>query len=453
MRLTFEEGTLLLRDYKGDEAPPAFVWDARVDLFRAQAHFYRESLDYLKRESITFKNTAPRYQTLSLSQQSPPDPHPHQSESITAWIQHGRRGVVVLPTGYGKSLVALMAMLEVQRSTLIVAPTIDLMNQWYDLLSKAFAIDVGLLGGGYHEIEDVTVATYDSAYMHMERLGNRFGLIVFDEVHHLPGEMYSHAAEMCIAPNRLGLTATPERADGRHVLLDTLVGSVAYQRGIRELSGEYLAEYRVERRQVQMLAEERVQYEAALHEYQRFLQDKNIRLGSANGWRNFVMLSAKSTDGRRAMHAYRRHRQIALGTTAMMRVLEEILKAHPRDRVLIFTNDNESVHEISETFLIPAITHRTRTKERKYILEAFNKGEYLGLVASKVLNEGVNIPEANVAVVLSGSGTIREHVQRLGRILRQRQGKQAVLYEVISKDTVEDRISARRRRHEAYEDQ
>ena len=444
MRLTFEEATLLLPDYKADEAPPAFFWDARVDLFRAQAHFYRESLDYLKRESITFKNTAPRYQTLSLSQQSPPDPHPHQSESITAWIQHGRRGVVVLPTGSGKSQVALMAMLEVQRSTLIVAPTIDPMNQWYDLLSKAFAIDVGLLGGGYHEIEDVTVATYDSAYMHMERLGNRFGL---------PGEMYSHAAEMCIAPNRLGLTATPERADGRHLLLDTLVGPVAYERGIRELSGEYLAEYRVERRQVQMLAEERVQYEAALHEYQRFLQDKNIRLGSANGWRNFVMLSAKSTDGRRAMHAYRRHRQIALGTTAKMRVLEEILKAHPRDRVLIFTNDNESVHEISETFLIPAITHRTRTKERKYILEAFNKGEYLGLVASKVLNEGVNIPEANVAVVLSGSGTIREHVQRLGRILRQRQGKQAVLYEVISKDTVEDRISARRRRHEAYEDQ
>jgi superfamily II DNA or RNA helicase len=379
MRLTFEEGTLLLRDYKGDEAPPAFVWDARVDLFRAQAHFYRESLDYLKRESITFKNTAPRYQTLSLSQQSPPDPHPHQSESITAWIQHGRRGVVVLPTGSGKSQVALMAMLEVQRSTLIVAPTIDLMNQWYDLLSKAFAIDVGLLGGGYHEIEDVTVATYDSAYMHMERLGNRFGLIVFDEVHHLPGEMYSHAAEMCIAPNRLGLTATPERADGRHVLLDTLVGPVAYERGIRELSGEYLAEYRVERRQVQMVAEERVQYEAALHEYQRFLQDKNIRLGSANGWRNFVMLSAKSTDGRRAMHAYRRHRQIALGTTAKMRVLEEILKAHPRDRVLIFTNDNESVHEISETFLIPAITHRTRTKERKYILEAFKQGRISGL--------------------------------------------------------------------------
>ena len=143
--------------------------------------------------------------------------------------------------------------------------------------------------------------------------------------------------------------------------------------------------------------------------------------------------------------------RLALGATAKLRVLEDILKAHPRDRVLIFTNDNETVHQISRTFLVPAITHRTRTRERKAILEAFNKGEYLALVASKVLNEGVNIPEANVAVVLSGSGTIREHVQRLGRILRRRQGKEAVLYEVVSKNTVEDRISDRRRRHEAYE--
>ena len=452
MRLTFEEGTLILRDYTGDDPPPAFIWDARIDHYRAQAAYYRDSLEYLKRTGVEFKNTAPRYNTLSLQLQSLPDPHPHQAEGINAWKQHGRCGVIVLPTGSGKSHVALMAMVEVQRSTLIVAPTIDLMNQWYDLLSQSFGVEVGLLGGGYYEIEDLTVATYDSAYMHMERLGNRWGLVVFDEVHHLPSEMYSHAAEMCLAPNRLGLTATPERADGQHIMLDSLVGPIAYERGIKELSGEYLAEYRVERRQVQMVAEERVHYEAARDEFQTFLAAKNIRLGTANGWRNFVMLSAKSPSGRRAMHAYRRHRKIALGPIAKIRVLEEILKAHPRDRVLIFTNDNESVHEISKTFLVPAITHRTRTKERKMILTAFNKGDYLALVASKVLNEGVNIPEANVAVVLSGSGTIREHVQRLGRILRRRQGKEAVLYEVVSKDTVEDRISDRRRRHEAYTD-
>jgi superfamily II DNA or RNA helicase len=453
MRLTFEEGTLVLRDYADEAVPTAFVWDARIDHFRAQAHFYRESREFLRAEDIAYQNTAPRYRTLQLTLADTPEPHPHQQESLEAWEQRGRRGVVVLPTGAGKSLVAQLAIARVARSTLVVAPTIDLMNQWYELLTQSFGIEIGLLGGGYHELADITVSTYDSAYMHMERYGNRFGLLVYDEVHHLPGQMYSHSAEMSIAPYRLGLTATPERADGRHVLLDSLVGPVVYEKGIRQLAGAYLADYRVERRAVQMVAEERVAYEVAHDEYRAFLEEKNIRMGAANGWRRFVQLSSSSSAGRRAMLAYRRHRQIALGTTSKLRVLEEIFKAHPRDRVLVFTNDNETVYHISQTFLVPAITHLTRSKERKHLLEGFNAGDYLVLVTSKVLNEGINMPAAHVAVVLSGSGTIREHVQRLGRILRRQHGREAVLYEVVSSDTLEDRISARRRRHEAYEDE
>ena len=451
MRLTFEEGTLLLRDYEeGDPVPPAFVWDARVDLWRAQACFYRDILEHLRRDNRPLTNTAPRYNRLDLALESSTKAHPHQRESLEGWHRNDRRGVVVLPTGSGKSRVGLMAIAEVQRSTLVIAPTIDLMNQWYDLLCDAFDSEVGLLGGGYHEVRDLTVSTYDSAYMHMERYGNRFGLIVFDEVHHLPGEVFSHAAEMAIAPCRLGLTATPERADGRHVLLDSLVGPTVYEKGIRDLCGDYLAEYKVERRQVQMVAEERSAYETSHAEYRSFLASKNIKLGSLQGWRHFVRLSTRSSAGRRAMLAYRRHRKIALGTISKLRVLEDILKTHPRDHVLIFTNDNETVYEISRSFLIPAITHQTRTRERREILQDFNAGVCLALVTSKVLNEGVNIPDANVAVVLSGSATIREHVQRLGRILRRRRGKEALLYEVISTDTVEDRISARRRRHPAY---
>ena len=453
MRLTFEEGTLVLRDYADEAVPTAFVWDARIDHFRAQAHFYRESREFLRAEDIAYQNTAPRYRTLQLTLADTPEPHPHQQESLEAWEQRGRRGVVVLPTGAGKSLVAQLAIARVARSTLVVAPTIDLMNQWYELLTQSFGIEIGLLGCGYHELADITVSTYDSAYMHMERYGNRFGLLVYDEVHHLPGQMYSHSAEMSIAPYRLGLTATPERADGRHVLLDSLVGPVVYEKGIRQLAGAYLADYRVERRAVQMVAEERVAYEVAHDEYRAFLEEKNIRMGAANGWRRFVQLSSSSSAGRRAMLAYRRHRQIALGTTSKLRVLEEIFKAHPRDRVLVFTNDNETVYHISQTFLVPAITHLTRSKERKHLLEGFNAGDYLVLVTSKVLNEGINMPAAHVAVVLSGSGTIREHVQRLGRILRRQHGREAVLYEVVSSDTLEDRISARRRRHEAYEDE
>ena len=451
-RLAYDEGTLVLLDLKEDFEPPGpFVWDSRVDRWRAQGHRYREILETFQDQEDPIRNTVPRYNRLRLNFRPRHEPHPHQAEALDAWRTYGRRGVVILPTGSGKSHLALMAIAEVGRSTLVVAPTIDLMNQWYDLLTDAYDREVGILGGGYHEIDDLTVTTYDSAYMHMDRYGNRFGMVVFDEIHHLPGETYSHAAEMAIAPYRLGLTATLERPDGRHLLLRGLVGPTVYEKGIRELSGDYLSEYQTERVEVQMVAEEQVEYEAARGEFTAFLEGKNLKLGSLNGWQNFVRLSARSSAGRRAMLAYRRYRKVALGTASKLRVLEDLLKRHPRDRILIFTNDNETVYTISQQFLIPAITHQTRTRERKETLQAFNRGDYLALVTSRVLNEGVNVPEANVAIVLSGTGSIREHVQRLGRILRRREGKQATLYEVISKNTVEDHISRRRRRHDAYD--
>ena len=109
------------------------------------------------------------------------------------------------------------------------------------------------------------------------------------------------------------------------------------------------------------------------------------------------------------------------------------------------------MYSISRRFLVPAITHQTKVKERSEILKALNAGELNVVVTSKVLNEGVNVPEANVAVVLSGSGSVREHVQRLGRILRKRKGKRAVLYELVSAGTSEERTSAKRREHRAYQ--
>lgn len=151
------------------------------------------------------------------------------------------------------------------------------------------------------------------------------------------------------------------------------------------------------------------------------------------------------------MLAHHEARKIAMGTRSKLRALEAILKEHAQDRVIIFTQDNETAYTISEEFLIPCITHLTDVKERKAMLEAFSAGRYRFLITSKALNEGVNVPEANVAVVLSGSGSVREHVQRLGRILRRRKGKQAVLYEVVTRGTVEEYQSARRRNHDAYQ--
>ncbi len=166
----------------------------------------------------------------------------------------------------------------------------------------------------------------------------------------------------------------------------------------------------------------------------------------------FLIQSARSEDGRRAMKAYRNYKKIALGTTSKIHVLQDLLTRHKRDKVLIFTAENQMVYRISNDYLIPAITHETNVKERKFWLDAFNKGEVLALATSKVLNEGVNIPDASVAIILSGSGSSREHIQRLGRILRKKDDKQAILYEVVTRDTTEEYTSQKRSDARQFQD-
>src|SRR5262249_55182920 len=143
-------------------------------------------------------------------------------------------------------------------------------------------------------------------------------------------------------------------------------------------------------------------------------------------------------------------KRLAQAAPAKLHLLEKLLDRHRGDRALIFTYDNATVYQIARRFLIPAITHQTKTKERREILLRFHSGEYPILVTSQVLNEGVNVPAANVGIVLSGTGSVREHVQRLGRLLRKYGDKQAVLYEVVARGTAEEFTSERRRQHHAY---
>jgi superfamily II DNA or RNA helicase len=443
--LRFDSGTLLL-DGAGAEArvPEAFRWDERVGRWRAPAWAYREVVTELVRTRVPYEDRARAYHRFDFPTKLLVEPRPYQREAIEEWKRAGSRGVVVLPTGAGKSLVAQMAVEQVKRSTLVVVPTLDLMNQWYDLLLSCFEAEVGLIGGGYYEIGALTVTTYASAFRFMERLGDQFGLVIFDECHHLPSSIHRHAAEMSIAPFRLGLTATPERADGSDALLERLVGPFVFRRETHELAGEYLADYTVVRLRVELSREERAAYEREREIFRAFLREKRIGLSTLRGWQMFVAASARSSEGRRAMMAYRESKRVALGTESKLRVLAELLQRHRREKVLIFTAENEMVYRISQKFLVPAITHETGIKERRAWLAAFNAGEVLALATSKVLNEGVNIPDASVAVVLSGSGSTREHVQRLGRILRKFPGKEAILYEVVTQDTTEEHISRRR---------
>jgi superfamily II DNA or RNA helicase len=181
-----------------------------------------------------------------------------------------------------------------------------------------------------------------------------------------------------------------------------------------------------------------------------FIRANQISMGGDDGWRRFLMLSSQSDVGRRALGAYYRQKNIALATPGKLGVLARLLHQHRDGRSIVFTVDNATVYAISRRFLLPAITHQTKVKERSRILTAFNEGKLTAVVTSKVLNEGVNVPEANVAIVLSGSGSVREHVQRLGRILRKVENKTAVLYEIVATGTAEERTSDKRREHAAY---
>jgi superfamily II DNA or RNA helicase len=443
--IRFDSGTLLLDGAdRHRKAPTHFRWDERVLRWRAPAWAYRHIIKELIRTKTAYEDRVRAYDRFDFDAQLEATPRPYQQQAINEWLANERCGVVILPTGAGKSLVAQMAIQLTGRSTLIVVPTIDLMNQWYDLLLNSFKAEVGLIGGGYYEVGALTVTTYASAFRFMERLGNQFGFLIFDECHHLPGSVYRYAAEMAIAPFRLGLTATPERADGEERSLNVLVGPILYRREAQEMAGEYLADYTVIRLNVRLSREERERYESERAIFRRFLHEKGIDLGGLTGWQTFVRMSARSEEGRRAMLAYRESKRIALGTDSKLRALSELLVRHKQERTIIFTAENEMVYRISEIFFIPAITHQTGIKERREWLEAFNNGDVLALATSKVLNEGVNIPEAAVAIVLSGSGSTREHIQRLGRILRHRPGKEAVLYEVIASETTEEGISERR---------
>ncbi len=445
IELSYDSGTLVA---SGARPPEPFVWDGRTEQWRAPAGAYRKTVLELRSSETPYRDRAAAFEKLRLESRVALEPRPYQRAALAAWRRSELRGVVVLPTGAGKTAVAVRAVELVGRSTLVVVPTLALLKQWYSVLSDAFAgsVEVGLLGGGYHEITPLTVTTYDSAYIHAERYGDRFAFVVYDEVHHLPAEKNSVIAKMLIAPYSLGLTATPERPDGGHGLLPDLVGDICYRRSPEDLAGIYLAPYELVRIPIELTAHERYEYAQADAVYRDFLRKHRLSMRSPEDWQHFILVAATShSGGREAMLAARRRREIQGGAVRKGVTLENLLRKHWDDRCIVFTKSVEEVYALSQRFLIPGITYETPARERKEILDRFREGRYRSIIASDVLNEGVDVPEANVAIILAGSASHREYVQRLGRILRPKDGKRATLYELVTADTNEV-FAARRRR-------
>src|SRR6056297_872349 len=370
----------------------------------------------------------------------------YQREALDAWRDAGDRGVLELPTGAGKTVIAIRAMVELGVPTLVVVPTVDLLDQWQRELAREFDVPIGRFGGGEQRREAITVSTYDSAYLKADGVGDAFEFVVFDEVHHLGGEGYRDVARLLAAPARLGLTATFERPDGAHETVAELIGDRVYALDVDDLAGDHLAPYDIRRIEVELTEAERERYDEKQGTFVEYVRDAGITFTSGSDYQELVKRSGNDPAAREALLAKRDAREIMMNAERKVERLGEILDRHRDDRVIVFTAHTDLVYRLSERFLLPAITAETGVKERREVLERFRDGTYGRVVAANVLDEGVDVPDANVAVVLSGSGSEREFTQRLGRILRPKSdGSRALLYELVTEETAEERVARRRR--------
>jgi superfamily II DNA or RNA helicase len=379
------------------------------------------------------------------------EPRPYQREAVQRWLQADGRGVIVLPTGAGKTVVAMMTIEALSARTLVVVPTIELLEQWRAALVERLGVPedlVGVVGGGRHDLRPLTVITYQSAMSPARRLAD-FGLLIFDEVHHLPAASYRRIPRAVGAPYMLGLSATTERMDGRDGDLDALVGPEVYRKLPVELARDrHIAQYDEKRLFVDLTAEERMRYDLLVGEYRWYLAGRRGHTApGAAAFQDLIRRAGSDPAARRALQAHHQARLIALHAEAKIALVGDLLRRHQHEKVIVFSEFNAIVDRISRHFLLPAITYRTPTRERRVILERFRSGQYSKLVTGRVLNEGVDVPDASVAIVVSGSAATREYIQRLGRVLRPKPTR-AILYELISRHTSESRTAARRRPRE-----
>ena len=344
---------------------------------------------------------------------------PYQTEAVEGFW-HGGSGVVVLPCGAGKTIVGAAAMARASATTLILVTNTVSARQWRDELLKRTSLtedEIGEYSGSRKEIRPVTIATYQvmttkrkGAYAHLELFDARdWGLVVYDEVHLLPAPIFRMTADLQ-ARRRLGLTATLVREDGREGDVFSLIGPKRYDAPWKDIESQgYIAPADCVEVRVTLPERDRLLYATAEPE-------ERYRLCST--------AAEKS------------------------RVVEALVRRHAGEPTLVIGQYLDQLDDLGDRLDVPVIKGDTTVTERQRLFEAFRNGEVSTLVVSKVANFSIDLPEASVAIQVSGSfGSRQEEAQRLGRVLRPKgDGRTARFYTVVARDTLDQDFAAHRQR-------
>jgi len=372
----------------------------------------------------------------------------YQQEALEAWRSSGHRGVIALPTGAGKTVIAIAAIAELSVPTLVVAYTKEQVLQWVRFL-REFSDAGGMVSAYYSEekrLSPITVTTYQTAFRKIDLFLERFSFLIVDEVHHLPADKFKRIAMTMPAPFRLGLSATVEREDGRHEELFPLMGGIVYRTDPGELAEKgYLAPYVIRTIKVDLPPDKKKEY-----------LDLRAKFSRLSGGRTFnELLEAVKKGDPSAIEAVRLHakmRSIIQENSEKIRVAKKIIEEELRkgSKIIVFTQFKGQAEEIARAVGGLLLHGDLPSNRRKAVLEAFRRMDSGVLVVTTVGDEGLDIPDANVGIFLSGTGSRRQFIQRLGRLLRPRPGKRAVLYEIVTARSSEEYQARKRKRWELF---
>lgn len=476
MEIKFDLGTLIAHVSSREVSNPDLLgyfkesedwkWDWRVNSYRAPAWKLFSIKDKLLHQGFEFQENITQAFKMNSYNKQKIELRDYQYEAFQEWFLNRGRGVVVMPTGTGKTRLALYAINELRLCTLILVPTRVLLQQWYDELQDKIKTPIGIWGDGQQITRSITVSTYESALRHLVHRGSQFGFVIVDEAHHfLKGERIE-IMEMLCAPYCLSLSATFEYEEKigksrkenceknfkennglypkvKVTKVIEILGPIVFRLSLDVAKKSILSPYDHVQVKVNLSLEERKNY----NKYFDYFSQVVTSIKNSSQWtfkEDLYQLLGQTPQGRLAIQSLKKARRIVFQCEEKINKIEEFLLQYAHRRVLIFTADTEMALRVSRELLVFAIISETPKKMRDQALQCFADGRLTSLVACRVLNEGYDLPKADIAIIIGGSHGRGEHLQRMGRVLRPVEDKRALIIELICQETFETNQSRKR---------